>query len=61
MDRFTPNRQHKEWISSLLIAASTEAAVDSPKLYEPVMSRCLVCPPRANQALILFLIHLEHK
>ena len=41
--------QHKEWISSLLIAASTEAAVDSPKLYEPVMSRCLVCPPRANQ------------
>jgi hypothetical protein len=25
--------QHKEWISSLLIAASTEAAVDSPKLY----------------------------
>ena len=25
--------QQKEWISSLLIAASKETAVDSPKLY----------------------------
>ncbi len=50
--------QHKEWISSLLIAASTEAAVDSPKLYEPVPR---MSPARESGADSIFDSLSEHK